>query len=121
MLKRYHKKIYFPATDKLEKLNVELNSKTWQYSQHCLEHIQYRELNLKNVLSYISGLELQSQDIFEYYTLNDEVVKACYRISYNKNIDIILVVSKDKNIITIYYNSKNDKHYNLRKNIYCKS
>lgn len=120
-MKRFHKKIYFPASNKLEKLNAELNSKKWQYSRHCLENLKYRALDLKKVLSYIAGLELQSRDIFEYYSENNNIIKVCYRIKYNDNIDIILVISNNKNIITLYYNSKNDKHYTLKENIYCKA
>lgn len=118
-MKRYHKKIYFPDTEKLQNLNIRLNALAWRYSEHCLDNIKYRSLNLKRVLSFISELELKSQDIFEYYRLNDDIIKVCYRIKYNDNIDIILVISQDKKIITIYYNSADDEHFTLRKNLYC--
>ena len=120
MYKRYHIKIYFPDTDKLESFNTSLNSKTWLYSKHCLESIKHRVLDLKTTLYYISKLELDENDIFEYYKENDTIIKVCYRIAYNRNIDLILVVNSDKKIITVYYNSSEDKHYTLKENLYIK-
>jgi hypothetical protein len=44
--------------------------------------------------------------------------KICYRIPYIKGLDIILVISEEKNIITIYLNSQTDKHETLKKELY---
>ena len=121
MLKRYHKKIYFPDIDKLELFNIQVNVKKWLYSQHCLENIRHRSIDVKKVLEFISKLELKEDNIFEYYKKNDTIIKVCYRIEYNKNMDIILVVNNNKKIITIYYNSSEDKHYTLKENLYIKA
>ncbi len=120
MSKRYHKKIYFPDTDKLERFNTSLNSKNWLYSKHCLDRIKFRIMSLKTTLYFISKLKLDKEDIFEYYKENDTIIKVCYRIAYNRNEDIILVVNSDKKIITVYYNSREDKHNTLKENLYIK-
>ncbi len=120
-MKRYHIKIYFPDVDKLERFNTSLNFKAWRYSKHCLENIKHRSIDVKKVLQFISQtVKLDKENIFEYYKDNDTIIKVCYRIKYNSNIDIILVVNSDKKIITVYYNSREDKHYTLKENLYIK-
>ena len=119
-MKRYHKKIYFPDTDKLKAFNDSLNLKAWQYSQHCLDNIRYRSIDVEKVLTFIYQLKLYEDNIFEYYKDNETIIKLCYRIKYNKNIDLILVVNADRKIITIYYNSNDDEHFTLKENLYTK-
>ena len=120
---RYHKKIYFPdsAENQLQTFTDKLNGLGWAYSKHCLANLQYRALDIQGILTYIKGLELNAGAIFEFYT-DDKggILKACYRVSYNKNIDLILVINKDKRLITIYLNSANDLHYTLKENLYCR-
>jgi hypothetical protein len=118
-MNRYHKKIYFPKIQELNKFNNNINGKNWQYSKHCLENIKYRFIDIENLLIFIKGLKLQYEDIFEYYLINNKIEKVCYRIKYQKNIDIILVISNEKNLITIYINQENDNHETLQKNLYC--
>lgn len=121
-MKRYHRQVYFPAESK-EQLNdftERLNCLNWTYSVHCLENIRYRTLEVEKLLKFIKGLTLCADDIFEYYQ-EQEIEKVCYRIPYIKGIDIILVVSKIKNIITIYMNEARDKHETLNNSVYCKN
>jgi len=117
-MKRYHKKIYFPDIELLKRFNDNINSLTWQYSKHCLTNLKYRHLDIKALLLYLKGLVLDDKDIFEYYIENKKISKVCYRITYIKNIDIILVVSETKNIITIYSNLADDKHTTLKEELY---
>ena len=118
-MKRYHKKVYFPIEDSLQVFTDSLNNKQWLYSKHCIDNIKYRVSNMQGLLLFIKDLKLDYNNIFEYYQSQD-IEKACFRIAYKKDIDIILVVSKDKNIITIYVNSKDDLHFTLRKEMYQK-
>jgi len=90
-MRRYHKAVYTEPIhwQKLEALTEKLNSLKWSYSGHCLENVKSR------------------------------AVKICYRIPYTEaGLDIILVISEDKEIITIYINSIGDNHETLRKNLY---
>lgn len=118
-MNRYHKTIYFPNIENLKTFNDNINAKTWQYSKHCLENIKYRFLDIEKLLIFIKNLTLKTDNIFEYYLIDNEIDKACYRIKYQKNIDIILVISSEKNLITIYINQENDNHETLKKNLYC--
>lgn len=116
---RFHKKIYFPDIEKLKNVNNKLNVLNWQYSKHAIENLKYRSIDIREVLNFIRNIELHYIDIFEYYKLDESIEKICYRIEYNKFTDIILVVNKYKKIITIYMNSKEDKHFTLKKYLYC--
>lgn len=119
---RYHKKVYFPICDikKLKDFTLSLNSLSWQYSKHTLDNIKDRFIDIKGILLFIKDITLNDNDIFEYYMEDKKIVKVCYRINYNNDIDIILVLSEEKNIITIYINSTDDKHETLKKEIYQK-
>ena len=116
---RFHKKIYFPDIEKLKNVNNNLNMRKWQYSKHALENLKYRSIDIKKALNFIKNVELDYLNIFEYYKLDGSIEKVCYRIEYNQLLDIILVVNKYKKIITVYMNSKDDKHFTLKSNLYC--
>jgi len=121
---RYHKKVFFPdnQTENLISFTYKLNSMNWRYTSHCLDNLKLRALDLKQLLYWIkTGLKLDYNDIFEYYTDDrGNIIKVCYRIDYNKAVDIILVIGSQKQIITIYYNSKSDEHFTLKENLYSK-
>lgn len=114
---RYHKKVYFPDIKELSALNEHLNSLNWKYSVHALDNLKHRVINTFALLSYIKELKLNKDDIFEYYKEGNNIIKVCYRIDY-KDFDFILVLGNNKEIITIYINSKDDEHESLHKNLY---
>jgi len=116
---RYHKEVDFPQEHMkdLEVLNNELNSKAWSFSSHCLENLKHRAIDMEQLLNFINVLNLDAGWIFEYYTQNNEITKVCYRVAYDL-YDFILVLSNQKNIVTIYINSKDDKHETLNREIY---
>jgi len=117
---RYHKEVYIPQQDttKLKALTNTLNNKSWKYSKHCLDNLKYRVISQEDILYFIKALKLQEDNIFEYYTENNNIIKVCYRISYINSLDIILVVSDKKELVTIYINTADDKHETLDKNLY---
>jgi hypothetical protein len=115
---RYHKNVYFSSKhqEDIIAFTYALNNKAWRFTSHCLDNAKLRTLNLEQLLYFIKNeLQLNSEDVFEIYTDdNDNIVKACYRIIFNHTWDFILVLDKNKIIITIYINSSNDKHDTLR-------
>jgi len=120
---RYHKKVYFPqySNKKLADYTGKLNGMPWQYSRHALDNLKYRTYNIKNILLYIQDLELDYIAIFEYYTdYNGNIIKSVYRIKYNAGVDLILVINKDKKLVTIYINTSDDKHITLDSSPYVK-
>ncbi len=123
-MKRYHVKVYTPnnSDKKLKLFTDKINALTWRYSAHALDNIKYRVIDNKALLLHIKGLTLSTSDVFEYYTSDTGgVIKACYRIAYTKGIDIILVVGYDKQLITIYINTSDDKHATLKPELYVRN
>lgn len=122
---RFHKKVYFPKyhKEKLISFTYKLNNLSFNPTSHCLDNIKLRALDLEQLLYWIkSEVKLDYNNIFEYYTDDkDNISKTCYRLQYNKAVDIILIVGSEKQIITIYYNSAEDKHYTLKESIYCRA
>ena len=124
MLRRYHKKVYIPDSDikKLEDFTNKINDMNWRYSSHALDNIKYRTIDNKALLLHIKALPLDYKEIFEYYASDTgDIIKVCYRVTYTKNIDIILVVGYDKQIITIYINAGDDNHITLKKDLYVRN
>jgi len=118
---RYHKKIYFPKDyiPKLRNMTEILNYSQWQYTAHCIDRIKNKAYNLQEVLRFIKNMILQVENIFEFYTNSfNFITRICYRIPYNKDIDLILIVGEGKKLITIYYNARSDKHFTLDKALY---
>lgn len=119
---RYHIKVFTKPehiTD-LQSITANLNRQAWRYSIHCLDNLKYRAIDIEGVLLFIKGIQLEPEQIFEYYTSDSDqnIEKICYRLPYNKGIDIILVVNQDKEIITLYMNAKEDKHETLKRELY---
>jgi len=119
---RYHVEVYTNLAHKkaLEGFTSRLNRLRWGYSEHCLENLKYRVIDLESILLYIRNLNLLPEQIFEYY-LNDltkEPEKSCYRVNYNPGIDLVLVINQYKEIITLYINSAEDNHITLKNELY---
>jgi hypothetical protein len=116
-MNRYHKKVYTAPEHwrTLKTLTEQLNRRAWGYSEHCLDMIKDRAINCEAVLRFIKDIILEPSQIFEYY-LSDigEPIKVIYRINFNQDMDLILVVSNTKKLITIYINSCGDTHITLR-------
>jgi len=119
---RYHKEVYIDPKDidRLRAFNNKLNYLDWQYTNHCLDNIKHRIIDLEGLLKFIKDLELRAENIFEFYSdnISREIIKVCYRINWQKETDIILIIGEDKQIITIYINSREDNHETLRKGLY---
>jgi len=121
-MRRYHIKVY---TDKkhyqilLDFIN-NLNRLKWGYTDHCIDNIKTRSIDLGVLLRYIKDIKLEVNQIFEYYLkgYEDRPEKICCRLPYTQREDIILVIDENKKIITIWINSKTDNHETLKKELY---
>ena len=116
---RYHIKVGFDPKHikRLQDITSYLNEIKWQHCEHFLDNLKYRVIDIESILRHIKDTTLEYGQIFEYY-FEQDIIKICYRISYSEDLDIILVLTTDKKIITIYLNSADDKHDTLKKELY---
>jgi hypothetical protein len=123
-MQRYHKKIYFPDNDNKDLIELinELNQEDYSFSIHCLDNIKDRlsQEQQKDLLLKLKNTVLNKDKIFEYYKENNIITKICLRDNFDNRNDYVLVLSKDKNIITIYLNVKEDEHFTLKEGLYNK-
>ena len=115
-MNRYHKQIGFRPQDQeqIKALCAGFNSKKgFVKTVHGLDRLQ-EKFNFIEVLQFLNGkVTFDYNDVFEYYQENDRVTKVVFRIDFNSQQDIILVLSRDKGIVTAYLNNKNDSHKTL--------
>ena len=121
-MNRYHYKVYFPpeADSMLETFTDEINSMQFRLTKHSFNNIDLRGgwTAQQELIEDMKSLELDSESIFEYYTSGGQIVKACYRVEWSSSKDIIMVIGRGKTIVTMYFNSTDDKHATLNKNNY---
>ena len=118
----YHKNIKFEH-EKLLKLflniqNARLNNGGLFFSLHAKDRIKERVENLEYCLSFFHSLKLNYKDIIEYTFINGDIEKALFRVAYNNEKDVALVINKHGKICTLYFNNKNDTHETLNKKVY---
>lgn len=126
-LKRYHRDICFPdwydeAMNDFLKTAVVKRSRVFSF--HALEKIidycfEYGRVLMKFVDKSIKNNSMTKEQVFEFYHRNGEIKKACFRVSPKEfPMDIILVLSRDGTVITLYLTNKGDDHATLNRKLY---
>lgn len=115
MVKRYHVALYFPAgaQEALSAFVQRVNGLNWNFTCHSFERIKEKAQDVEKVGLFLKGLELTKESAFEYYEENGRIIKAVFRLPYNSEKALILVVSDTKNIVTVYLNNIKDNHKTL--------
>ncbi len=105
--------------DKIAEKNIyNLQEKILQrFKNNKLQFSNKIQLAEIKILQAIYNL-LNDDDIFEYYEDKEIIYRVCYRIKYNNNIDVIIVLDNLKTIVTLYINSEEDNHITLKKKLY---
>jgi hypothetical protein len=116
---RFHKDIYFPIDDNIDLNNLiqSLNIKKFKFSVHSIDRI-IEKSNIESIGLYLKDLKLEYSTMFEYYKIDNILEKLVFRLNFDVNKDLILVLNKDKFIVTIYFNNKSDNHKTLNKENY---
>jgi hypothetical protein len=129
-LSRYHREVFFPEWTE-ESINIFFGKLKKNnglcVSVHSMEKIvnycfQYGRQMLKYLLKSIRRISFTSESIFEFYAVDAEIKKACLRFSFEEfPVDLVLVVSADGTVITVYVTNKGDKHDSLDIELYERS
>lgn len=118
-MKLYHRDVYFPDILKnfpTTKLKIDY------FSPHSLEE-HTKEENKFGVRFLIpSEVEIASNNIIEVALEGNEVMKLVIRNTLTDELDLVLVICKDKRkgvvLKTLWLNKKEDTHKTLDKSVY---
>ena len=126
-LKRYHHSIYYPdwAESSLDAFVRNIRAEnSIVFSIHSVDKIvsetlEYGRRLFKYLLKAVKRTSLEADTIFEFYAFREEVKKACFRFSFDAfPVDIILVISADGTVITMFTTNKDDNHSTLDASLY---
>ena len=118
MIKKYHKDIGFLPCHIAEAqfLIKDLQYRKISFSSHALQSLK-DEAEAVKIGQYILQYTLNFQDVFELAIYDGKIEKMGFRISFN-NRDIIFILTREKRIVTLWTNAKEDCHYTLNTNKY---
>lgn len=114
-MERYHRALGAFDEAGLASFTRALNGKRFIYSRHFFDQVRARfdDKDQRALGAMMQALQLQAGQAFEYYAEGGQIVKACYRVPFNKSIDVIIVLNSRKEAVTIYYNAVGDNHKTL--------
>lgn len=129
-LKRFHRQIFFPkwTEESLRAFLIEVRThgsltlsihaveKSWEYGT------EYGRKFLKFMLGMIRGEALRRGELFEFYAYDQEIRKACFRVaSEDLPVDLVVVISADGVVVTVWTINKKDNHDTLDEELYERS
>jgi hypothetical protein len=121
---KYHKEIGFNQSDiqALNNLCDELNCMNFKITSHTLDQIKFKNLPIEEIGLFLKDYQINFNDIFEYKKFDEKsnICQIAVRVKFDSQKDIICIISKTKNLITLWFNYNDDKHYTLRKNEYAR-
>ena len=111
MVKRYHRSVFFPVgiENSLFEFTKNLNYMEWSYTDHALDRLS-EETRQKKIKEFLKSVWLDPEWIFEIYLNKTEIRKVCFRCSFSDEEDLILVVTDEKSLVTLYFNDVGDLH-----------
>lgn len=129
-LKRYHRQLFFPKwyEDSLEEyFNGVRAVGQITFSLHAVEKAQeygfeHGRKFIKTMSKAIREDVLREPSVFEFYATGQEIRKACFRVSVPEfPVDLVLVISADGVVVTVFVTNKGDNHDTLNAGLYERS
>lgn len=119
---RYHKDVFFPEEhhQRLNELVEKFNSKKrFGRTDHAVDRLKER-FDYIGILNFLANnIKFRFENIFEYYVNeNKKIVKICFKLHYDAVRDLIIILTANKDIVTLYVNNKGDNHKTLKKELY---
>jgi len=127
MESRYHKEVGFDKEhqqDLIDLIHKFNEVKRYGRTKHAFHRLNER-FDYSSILNYLANkVEFHYGQVFEYY-VNEEsnlISKLCFKIEYRtspyETQDLILVLTRRKDIVTLYINNTGDNHSTLKRELY---
>ena len=124
----YHKEVFWKKYFDREAIKLAEKITATELSSHIRNermkhHDKKHPYDFDGLYQAIERIKNNEAYIFEVLEENGIILKAVYRVTYDDNRDISVVIRRDRArvfIVTAWVNNKNDKHLTLDKNNYCK-
>lgn len=126
-LDRYHRDVLFPQWYETS-LNIFIRAVrshgSITFSLHALEKtieysFEYGRTMFKFLLRSVRRNSLDPNSVFEFYASDEEIHRACFRYSFEEfPVDLVLVISADGVVVTVFVINKTDNHTTLNRNLY---
>ena len=119
-MQKYHKDIGFLPCHVADAKGL-INDLKWRkisFSRHSLKSLS-DELEAVKIGRFLIDYDLNLNDVFELAYNAGKLEKIGFRVNFGEN-DIVFILSREKRIITLWTNKKEDCHYTLDVTKYCK-
>lgn len=119
-MQKYHKDIGFLPCHIADAkgLIADLKWRKLSFSGHSLQELG-QEAEAVKIGQFLKDYDLNLEDVFELAYNDGKLEKIGFRVNLGEN-DVIFILSREKRIITLWTNNKEDKHYTLNHANYCK-
>lgn len=126
-IKRFHRDVYFPpwSEDSLAEFLSKVSEAGYvTFSAHALKRTsecvdEYGKSFLRALLKSVKRGSLNIGQVFEFYSVEETVKKACFRQSVEEiSVDFVLVISQDATVITVFAINRDDNHDTLDAGLY---
>ena len=127
MENRYHKEVGFDKEhqqDLIDLIHKFNDVKRFGKTKHAFHRLHER-FDYSGILNYLANkVEFNYGQVFEYYVKKESnlISKICFKIEYRTSPyevqDLILVLTRDKDIVTLYINATRDNHSTLKRKLY---
>lgn len=126
-VKRFHRGVYFPewTEESLDSFLQEvLQTGYITFSAHALKRtVEYTDEHGKSFLRFllkcVKRNALSIQNVFEFYSVEEYIKKVCFRCSTEElPVDLVLVISRDATVITVFVVNRGDNHETMDKTLY---
>lgn len=118
---RYHRDVYFPENIE-QQLNVLLHfmeKENWYFTYHSVSKLLAMNTKLAMEVSRtIFKYSINTEDIFEVCIRKGYIAKFSLRIKLNETVDLIIVCSNEKSVVSLWINNKDDTHETLDVSLY---
>ena len=127
MENRYHKEVGFDQDHQQQLIDLihKFNEvKRYGRTKHAFHRLNER-FDSRRILHYLTNkVEFHYGQVFEYYVKQESnlISKICFKIEYRtspyETQDLILVLTRQKDIVTLYINASGDNHSTLKRELY---